>query len=184
MDRFKYFPLICVLYVRNAAHFGMPLRFLERLRRSNLPTINSTFHVGLSELCMVTNSVPSSIVVPPDVLPSLCQVHKMNSCVSFLDSFILDMLLLFVFWCHALAAICSPVHSRLLAKLQVLKDSDEAIERGSSRKIANLIQSKNQSIVQSRVQVLHRPKANTEADRWKLCQVARVTLIVPIQKYS
>ena len=139
-------------------------------------------HYHLNKSCIqvvATDFVPSSIVVPPDVLPSLGQVHKMNSCVSFLDSFILDMLLRLYFsvmnWPHA---VCSPVHSK---KLEVLKDSDEAIERGSSRKIANLIQSKNQSIVQSRGQVLHRPKTNTEADRWKLCQVARVTLTVPFE---
>ena len=44
---------LCVAHVRNAACFGMPLGFLDYLRRNNLPTIISTFHV--SELWLLTS---------------------------------------------------------------------------------------------------------------------------------
>ena len=45
--RFQHLPLICVLHVGNATHFGMPLGFLVYLRRKNLPTIMSTFELWL-----------------------------------------------------------------------------------------------------------------------------------------
>ena len=83
MDRFQHLPLICVLHVRNAARFGMPLGFLEHLRKSNLPTIISTFHV--SELWLLA-------LFPPALLLHLtCCNHwakfTKNSCILFLDSF-------------------------------------------------------------------------------------------------
>ena len=92
MDRFQHLPLICVWHMQNATHFGMPLGFLEHLRKSNLPTIISTFYV--SELWLLT-------LFPPALLFHLMCCHRwarftQNSCVLFLES-LLDMLLLFVF---------------------------------------------------------------------------------------
>ena len=74
---------LCVARVRNAACFGMPLGFLEHLRRNNLPTIISTFHV--SELWILT-------LFPQALLFHLMCCHcwtkfMKKSCVLFLDSF-------------------------------------------------------------------------------------------------
>ena len=83
MDRFNFqhFPLICVLHVRNAARFGMPLGFLEHVPQKEQP---APYHLNISCLRAVdTDFVPSSIIVPPDVLPSLGQVHEEFLCLVF-----------------------------------------------------------------------------------------------------
>ena len=81
MDRFQHLPLICVLHVRNAAHFRMPLGFLEHVPQKEQPA-----HYQLNISCIqavATDFVPSTIVVPPDVLPSLGQVHEEFLCLVF-----------------------------------------------------------------------------------------------------
>ena len=141
MDRFQHLPLICVWHVQNAAHFGMPLGFLEHLRKSNLPTIISTFYV--SELWLLT-------LFPPALLFHLMCCHRWarftkNSCVLFLES-LLDMLyvicccymlLLFVF----VSCFATTNWPQFVVQFIVAR-----------RRLQSKTQSKNQSIVQSIVQ--------------------------------
>ena len=72
-----------------------------------------------------------------------------------------------MFCYNKLAPICSPVHSSLLAKLQVLKDGDEGQrmrllkDDSTLSPVQNSVQTSVHSPVQSpesRVQVLHQPK--------------------------
>ena len=165
MDRFQHFPLICVLHMWNAARFGMPLGFLEHLRRSNLPTIISTFHVGLSELWLL-------ILFPLALLFHLMCCHRWAKFTKWILASCFWTRYLICCYCLYFSVMHWPQFVvqfivAFLPNFRCSKTVMKAIERGSSRKIANLIQSKpktqpkNQSVVQSRVQsrvqVLHRP---------------------------
>ena len=141
MDRFQHLPLICVLRVQNATLFGMPLGFLEHLRRSNLPTIISTFHV--SELWLLT-LFPPEIVVPPDVWVKFTK----NSCVLFLDS-LLDMLLLFVS-CFATTNWPQFVVQFIVARTRLLEvDEDDSTLSPVQNSVQNSVQIPVHSPVQS-----------------------------------
>ena len=86
---------LCVARVRNAACFGMPLGFLEHLRRNNLPTIISTFHV--SELWILT--FPQALLF--HLMCCHCWTKFMKkSCVLFLDSFTWYCLYFSVMFCY------------------------------------------------------------------------------------
>ena len=147
MDRFLHLPLICVLHVRNAARFGMPLEFLEHLRRNNLPTIISTFH--FFELWLLT------------LLFHLMCCHRWakftkNYCVWFLDSYLV-LFVLSVMFCYNCSQFVIQFIVALLLNFRCSKTVRKAIERGSSRMIAvspvqNSVQKSVHSPVHSPVQ--------------------------------
>ena len=138
MDQFQHLPLICVSHVRNAARFGLPPRFLENLRRNNLPTIVSTFHV--SELWLLT-------LFPPAVLFHLMCCHHWakftkNSYFLFLDSRTWYCLYFSVMLCCNCSQFVVQFIVAFLLNFRCSKTVIKAIERGFSIMIAHQVQSK------------------------------------------
>ena len=82
------------------------------------------YHLNISCIRVVaTDFVPSTIVVPPDVLPLLGQIQFL--CLVFGLFYLICCYCLYfsvMFYYNKLAPICSPVHISLL---QVLKDGYE-----------------------------------------------------------